>query len=214
LPQFIVIDPRGASSVVTAADWLTALGQGLQALGAIEALGRLECEVLSDRAVIARDDGAGLGFVIYRLTPGAADETTGGQSANSVDLVADLSDGDRRRVDERRDELVPHGAQTVPELESLYRSAEDPVSRFYAVQLLGFSGSPTAIRVLLDALGDTAPSVRAEACRSLEDLGIAAACSRLGACMEDPDEAVRRAAREAVRAIGCPSPPRSVDPHG
>jgi HEAT repeat protein len=67
--------------------------------------------------------------------------------------------------------------------------------------LMGFSGHPGALKTLLGALEDPEPMVRAEACRSLEDLNSTEAVPALEARVEDMDAGVRIAAVEALEAI-------------
>jgi len=63
--------------------------------------------------------------------------------------------------------------QPLPHIIDCYKLAEsDHILRFYAIQLLGFSGSSNAVDTLVFALNDPEPLVRAEACRSLEDIGL------------------------------------------
>lgn len=86
-----------------------------------------------------------------------------------------------------------------------YSAAErDPVLRFLCVQLLGFSGARAAVPTLLQALDDHDPVVRAEACRSLEDLRNHDTLGALRARLDDVDERVRIAAEEAIEGIQHP----------
>ncbi len=82
-------------------------------------------------------------------------------------------------------------------------AAKDHVIRFYSVQLLGFSGCEEAIPTLLIALEDPEPMVRAEACRSLEDIGCRTpeVCSTLEAHLNDIDSGVAKAAHEALQLL-------------
>ena len=86
-------------------------------------------------------------------------------------------------------------------IECLEKNRKDAVLRFLCVQLLGFSGTRRAVPPLLDALDDRDGSVRAEACRSLEDLRAAEAVSALRARLDDVDQEVRLAAAEAILGI-------------
>ena len=58
-------------------------------------------------------------------------------------------------------------------------SPREPKLRFYAIQLMGFTEDARAIPLVMEALTDHDPSVRAEACRALEDLGAVAALEPL-----------------------------------
>ena len=66
----------------------------------------------------------------------------------------------------------------------------------------GFTESPEAYPTLLEALDDKSALVRAEACRSLEDLRATPRPSpHLEARLDDVDEEVRVAAAEALLAV-------------
>ncbi len=64
MQDFEVQDSDGAPVRVTASNWLAALGEGLGALGRIDALQRLACELLPNGRVVARDVRTGRGFVV------------------------------------------------------------------------------------------------------------------------------------------------------
>ena len=119
------------------------------------------------------------------------------------DLFAALLDPDPHRADKAYDAVLFDRGEALPDLQELYETAEDPHLRFYAVQLMGFSEDPRATALVIDALEDRAATVRAEACRALEDLRARQACDALAARIEDLDVHVRRAAREAMNALGC-----------
>lgn len=72
MPRFEVSTADGRPVQVEAANWLSALGDGLEALGLISVLERLACEVLPNGRVIARDVRTGQGFVVMPLLEGAA----------------------------------------------------------------------------------------------------------------------------------------------
>ncbi len=60
-----VVSTQGAPPLeVDALNWLTALGIGLDQLGAVSSLDRLACEVMPNGKVIARDVRTGAGFVV------------------------------------------------------------------------------------------------------------------------------------------------------
>ncbi|MEC7946823.1 MAG: HEAT repeat domain-containing protein [Myxococcota bacterium] len=119
------------------------------------------------------------------------------------DLFAALLDPDPHRADKAYDAVLFDRGEALPDLEELYETAEDARLRFYAVQLMGFSEDPRASALVVEALDDKEPTVRAEACRALEDLRARDACDALTARIEDLDVHVRRAAREAMSALGC-----------
>ena len=120
-----------------------------------------------------------------------------------ADLFRRMRDPDPVAADAAFDAVLFDRADALPDLiECFQKSRKDPVLRFLCVQLLGFSESPQALPVLLEALEDKSPEVRAEACRSLEDLADAASIPHLEARLDDVDEEVRLAAAEALVAVG------------
>ena len=120
-----------------------------------------------------------------------------------ADLFRALLDPDPARADAAYDALLFDRGEAIPELVECYKtSRKEPALRFYAVQLLAFSGEPRAVPHVMDALNDPDPSVRAEACRALEDLGARQAGAALLARTEDLDANVREAARDALEAMG------------
>jgi HEAT repeat protein len=113
-----------------------------------------------------------------------------------------MRDPDPVAADAAFDAVLFDRASAVPDLvECLNQSKKDPVLRFLCVQLLGFSGARAAVAPLVLALDDKVPSVRAEACRSLEDLRAHDAVSALRARLDDLDAEVRLAAAEAILGI-------------
>lgn len=98
MPRFQV-STRGRPPVeVEAGNWLTALGLGLDQLGAVDALDRLACEVLPNQTVIARDARSGMGFIVQRVRDAPApadpdDEPTDIQEADSADLAFAMAEG-------------------------------------------------------------------------------------------------------------------------
>lgn len=67
MPYFEVSAADGAPVRVEAANWLSALGDGLHALHAVDGLERLACELLPNGRVVARDVRTGRGFVVHPL---------------------------------------------------------------------------------------------------------------------------------------------------
>ena len=97
MPRFQV-STRGRPPVdVDAGNWLTALGLGLDQLGAVDALDRLACEVLPNGTVIARDARSGMGFVVLPVReappPDPDDEPTDLQEADSAALAFAMAEG-------------------------------------------------------------------------------------------------------------------------
>ena len=118
------------------------------------------------------------------------------------DLFERMRDPDPVAADAAFDAVLFDREGAIPDLvECLDRSRKDTVLRFLCVQLLGFSGARAAVRPLIVALDDKEPSVRAEACRSLEDLRAAEAMQALRARLDDLDPEVRLAAAEAILGI-------------
>jgi HEAT repeat protein len=119
-----------------------------------------------------------------------------------ADLFRRMRDPDPVAADAAFDAVLFDRAEALPDLiECLQKSKKDPILRFLCVQLLGFSESPEALPALLEALEDKSPVVRAEACRSLEDLAHPSAIPHLEARLSDVDEEVRVAAEEALQAV-------------
>jgi len=119
-----------------------------------------------------------------------------------ADLFVRLRDPDPIKSDAAFDAILFDRGEALPELIECYRLAKkDHILRFYAIQLMGFSGHSGALATLLEALEDPEPMVRAEACRSLEDLSASDAVPALEARVEDMDASVRLAAVEALEAI-------------
>ncbi len=120
-----------------------------------------------------------------------------------ADLFRALKDPDLARADAAYDALLFDRGEALPDLAEAYKTfRKDATLRFYAVQLMAFSGDPRAVPLVIEALSDPDPQVRAEACRGLEDLGAGAAVAALRARTEDLDANVREAAQEALDAIG------------
>ena len=119
------------------------------------------------------------------------------------DLFNALKDPDPSRADAAYDAILFDRGEALPDLVECYQqSRKDPMLRFYAVQLMGFSGDRRAVEPVLHALDDPEPEVRAEACRAAEDLRAREAVPLLQARTRDVDVEVRRAAREALEQLG------------
>jgi len=120
-----------------------------------------------------------------------------------ADLFEALRDEDPLRVDRAFDDILFVRGNALPDLIEAYGlSMDPPVIRYYLVQLMGFTEDPRAIPTVINALSDSHPDVRAEACRALEDLRARAALKDLQARLEDKDIKVRLAAEETIRALG------------
>lgn len=119
-----------------------------------------------------------------------------------ADLFRRMTDPDPMLADAAFDAILFDRQDAVPDLiEGYVKYTRDAQTRYLIVQLLGFSGSAAAISVLLEALNDKDGVVRAEACRSLEDLSCSAAIPQLEARLADVDAEVRSAAQEALEAL-------------
>lgn len=105
MPRF-QISTRGRPPVeVEAGNWLTALGLGLDQLGAVDTLDRLACEVLPNATVIARDARSGMGFIVLPMrndepAPDPGDQPADAQEADTTELAFAMADG----VDDYEDE--------------------------------------------------------------------------------------------------------------
>ena len=119
-----------------------------------------------------------------------------------ADLFRKMQDPDPSRQDAAFDAVLFDRAEAVPDLIECYRSEPETLLRYFVVQLMGFSGSEDAVSTLVFALDDPSPEVRAEACRSLEDLRARAAVDALTARLDDVNGGVRDAARDALSAMG------------
>ena len=64
MAHFVVSIRGGAQVTVEAGNWLVALGNGLEALGGLDGLDRLACEVLGNGTVLARDVRSGTAMVV------------------------------------------------------------------------------------------------------------------------------------------------------
>jgi HEAT repeat protein len=131
-----------------------------------------------------------------------------------ADLFRRMLDPEQELADAAYDAVLFERADAVPDLVACYEACAAPPARglarrhdqcttlrFLSVQLLGFSEAPAALPTILAALDDRSPLVRAEACRSLEDLRHAEALPLLEARLADVDAAVCAAAAEAVLAL-------------
>ena len=119
-----------------------------------------------------------------------------------ADLFRRMRDPDPELADSAFDAVLFDREEAVPELVECYEKArKDPELRFLCVQLLGFSGSKAGIPTLIAALEDKSARVRAEACRSLEDIGSHEVSQALKARLDDFDEDVRVAAMEALEEL-------------
>lgn len=119
-----------------------------------------------------------------------------------ADLFRKLRNTDPVKQDAAFDAVLFDRAEALPDIVECYRTTPDePLIRYFMVQLMGFSGAKTAIKPLIEALNDKDPLVRAEACRGLEDLKAVPAASALRARLTDVSPEVREAATDALKVI-------------
>jgi len=70
------VSARGLASVqVKGANWIQALGSGLEQLGKASEVARLACEVLPNGTVIARDITSGTGYIVQEVHEEAVEES-------------------------------------------------------------------------------------------------------------------------------------------
>ncbi len=119
-----------------------------------------------------------------------------------ADLFSRMRDPDPLLSDAAFDAILFDRDEAIPDLLECYdRARKDDELRFLCVQLLGFSGSRKAVAGLLLALDDRDAKVRAEACRSLEDINDVETIPALKARLADLDESVREAAADALTEL-------------
>lgn len=117
-------------------------------------------------------------------------------------LFKRILDGDPDERDAAYDAVLFDRGEAIPDLTEVYeQSVRHALMRYYAVQLLGFSGDKGAIPAVEAALADPSPAVRAEACRALEDLRARKSLPALRARLNDLEPEVRIAAQEALDAL-------------
>ena len=124
-----------------------------------------------------------------------------------ADLFQRMRDPDPVKSDAAFDAVLFDRGHALPDIVECYKlAAKDHVIRFYSVQLMGFSGCEEAIPTLLMALEDPEPMVRAEACRSLEDIGCRdpEVLSCVEGHLHDIDAGVAKAAHEALQLLATP----------
>lgn len=124
-----------------------------------------------------------------------------------ADLFRRMRDPDPVKQDAAFDAVLFDRAGALPDVVACYQQCPDePLMRYFMVQLMAFSGASAAIKPLIRALDDPDPMVRVEACRGLEDLRARAALPALQTRLSDLDPDVREAAADALEAIRAPAP--------
>ncbi|MBM74497.1 MAG: hypothetical protein CMK59_03780 [Proteobacteria bacterium] len=112
------------------------------------------------------------------------------------DCFASLTSADSSEVDAAFDSILFDRELAVPALIEKYMSKPSDDLRYFCVQLMGFSGSTTAVPTLLKALNDPSAEIRSEACLSLEDLNAYEYLNLIEERLQDLDETVRQIAQE------------------
>ena len=119
-----------------------------------------------------------------------------------IDLFQRMRDPDPDERDSAFDAVLFDRHEALPDLMECYVMAGlEPGLRFLIVQLMGFSGATEAIDPVRGALEDPDPQIRAEACRSLEDLRAHSARDCLEQRLSDVSPIVRQAAAEALTGL-------------
>ncbi len=89
MPLFTVMRRGDPPVTIEAANWIVAMGNGIQALGGETAIDRLACEMLPNGTVIARDVRSGIGYVVQPRSqppeePSTAEERSLEQTMDEV----------------------------------------------------------------------------------------------------------------------------------
>jgi hypothetical protein len=155
LLEFLVVTPGMPPVRVHAANWISALGEGVKALGIDEPLKRLACEVLPNGAVIARNVATGTGFTV-RQAPSKRDEP-------EVEVV------DETDEETFIGEFLPEMVDLTEELEALSDLKKESVFRRLVDQIVTAPDASTAWRLALDVAHDLVPCESASALRREED---------------------------------------------
>jgi HEAT repeat protein len=117
-------------------------------------------------------------------------------------LVALLPHEDESVAEQAAALLALFPAESHRPLMRSLRTGSVPAVRRRAAQALAACRQDTAVKALLDALGDGSPEVRAAAARSLGDMRDPATVAALQSAGRDRDESVRAAAAAALRKLG------------
>ncbi|MDP6933637.1 MAG: HEAT repeat domain-containing protein [Myxococcota bacterium] len=130
-----------------------------------------------------------------------------------IDLFKAMCESDRERADAAFDSVLRERGSALEDIWECYQLSQEPGSlekllgvaeypvvalRFDLVQLMGFSESPSALPMAIEALRDPHPATREEACWALVDLGGLDALGALEERLEDLEPRVRQAASQAL----------------
>ncbi|MBD8870111.1 HEAT repeat domain-containing protein [Nocardioides donggukensis] len=103
------------------------------------------------------------------------------------------------------------GAPRLREVLAVPSGRRDARHAEIAAIVLGLLGDVSAVPLLLDALGDEAPGLRAAAAEALGRIGVPQAIPGLTAALDEPEELVRRSAAAALGDIGDPRAAEGLD---
>lgn len=117
------------------------------------------------------------------------------------DFLAAVAAGDDRRTEAAARRLGRLGDAALSGLRPLLTSAERE-QRWWAVRALAVVGTPGAAKLLIAALSDPDPDVRACAVVALAELRPPDAVEPLVACLADPSAYVARLAADALAQLG------------
>lgn len=188
MSRFLVSAQGNPGTPIEAANWLAALGVGLDRLGLVGAINRLACEVLPNGTVIARDARTGEGFVVQPMlqieVPAAApreldsemilpaddDDSAFGEVEEGFSLLS--GEGDRTEVDEAEADEDDEDVDTDA---GLIDGSELIISAGIASIIEDLSGAPSDVLAWEAALRLALSRVPAEAAAALrieEDGGL------------------------------------------
>lgn len=154
LLEFTVVVPGRPPVRVEAANWISALGEGIKALGIDEPLKRLACEVLPNGAVIARNVVTGTGFTVQQ---------TSKKDEPDVEVV---EDGDEETF---IGEFLPEMVDLTEEIEALSGLQNEDLFRRLIDQIVKAPDRSTAWRLAPDVAHDLVPCDSASALQRAED---------------------------------------------
>ena len=154
LLEFTVVVPGRPPVRVEAANWISALGEGVKALGIDEPLKRLAAEVLPNGAVIARNVVTGTGFTVQQ---------TSKKDEPEVEVV---EDGDEETF---IGEFLPEMVDLTEELEALSGLKNEALFQRLVDQIVTAPDAPTAWRLALGVAHDLVPGESASALQRADD---------------------------------------------
>ncbi len=120
-----------------------------------------------------------------------------------------IAAGDDARTEEAALALGRAGDGALPALREMLTSA-DADRRWWATRGLAALGSPAARQLLVAALDDPAPDVRACAAQGLGELQAGEAATALAGHLADPDPLVSRIAADGLARIGPAAVPHLI----